>query len=931
MAVTFIAHGINASTVRLYFDARIKDNSAANLFSNYVLTSLAPPLTAVVPSVASIEFEDEFRQAILVKYDASLTYNKLYSINVTNLVADDGTVVTISAFNFTSNVQDPPLVLRSVLSVRTNIDIIFDRSIGPTSSAPVASIRPSGTVGPGVLLTPVAWNPSIPETNLRFILNPAMVTADGHEIVFSNIIDSSLNVGSGVVPLTLFYRVTDLPTYPVPYPPYSYAELTQVQITDAYVDYVTNSSLVIPEATIKVFFNCWLDQTQSENTANWSIYQYGAHNYLVNDQVVFTFTSPTNLGEVITSLTEFKTDFNAHLTRVGVHPINDNAPPTVSGIVSLVNDLKAKYNAHRTQAGVHSLNDAVNIVDVVDLQNAFNLSTSITFLNDIKAKYNAHRTQVGVHTINDVNNVVSTPNASDLNSAALLADDLKNRFENHRDSVFGSGFYHAIADNSNTITASYTLPYIISQNPVNLTTSISLLNEAQHKYLTHIMKTGVHLYSDNVNIYAFTKVADGNLILTESVITNELIPSYSTGLSGHLTFIYSQNVNSVSYVQSEQNDSYSVYCEVKTKFIQNASVVPNFLCSVTTQSSDLLSTTNQLTYTGTMSNARSVTTPAKILWSSPTGDSSVSMVFDREIINPNSISITNPSNSPSTSSNLRLNSTLGTLLTCFNDLIEGYTAHRSSSIHSIPGGDTYNTFAFTASLPLSSIITLMNNYKTTFNNHILSVRPTGTDDYHYNLDFAVTTPNATDFNSAVVLLQSLRKAFLSHIGSSIFHFSPSPTSMISAKLFDTIDMDFSPMKNGEIYDLQMSINDVTFDAFGNKHSNLVKVNQNFIGLSTNPSLASAIPKSGLQLVEDSSVEGVNISFVPDSVETWFSKPMNQKELSSSNFSISGGILLKNFIWETDQKISIQVVNMDPISYTMTVIGLTDQSGNLILP
>jgi hypothetical protein len=152
------------------------------------------------------------------------------------------------------------------LSVRGDVDIYFDRSVGPTSPAAVATIQ-AATAGTPQPLTLVTWTAAFGTNVLRFQLNPAMDTASAYTISFSNVIDGSNNSSSSTIPLTLVLQAPQ---------PYTYAVLTQAQVTDAWVESISNAPGGYNRAVIDVFFNCTMLHSDIVNIANWTVTSNGS-------------------------------------------------------------------------------------------------------------------------------------------------------------------------------------------------------------------------------------------------------------------------------------------------------------------------------------------------------------------------------------------------------------------------------------------------------------------------------------------------------------------------------------------------------------------------------------------------------------------------------------------------------------------------------
>src|SRR5262249_45834158 len=100
--------------------------------------------------------------------------------------------------------------------------------------------------------------------------------------------------------------------------------------------------------------------------------------------------------------------------------------------------------------------------------------------------------------------------------------------------------------------------------------------------------------------------------------------------------------------------------------------------------------------------------------------------------------------------------------------------------------------------------------------------------------------------------------------------------------------------------------------------------EDFVGSAHRPSLASVVPKLGLVREDD------GISFESDTVEFYFSKSMREEALNSSNIIITGGSLQsRTALWVNSQMASVEVIQMQTISYNAQAINLYDFAGNPI--
>jgi hypothetical protein len=375
-------HVLEARKIRVYFNDRLSESSAIDT-SAYTLTSLAPPGTALTPTISEVIFFDEAERAVILILDNALTSGTDYTIELNGILSIHGKLAPPGPMTFTANVIDYPIAIGAWQSKRDAVDILFDRDVGSYSAAATFEIRDASLPGPGVAMAQLAWaGENIPETTLRVTLPAGMPAADAYEIDFSGVTDISFNNRDGTVPLTLALRAST---------PYSYAELRQIQITDAYVVDVNNYGAGI--GTIRVYFNGpVIDATV---TGNWAAWQSAVH-LKTDPSSEITSPDPFILAQLIVMVNEWKADFNAHLTRNGVHSQNDTinmvtAPDAfdLNSCYVLINDEQEKYLAHLQAWNVHLYDDYINVFNYLDVTGNFALALAVARQN-LKVYFNDH-------------------------------------------------------------------------------------------------------------------------------------------------------------------------------------------------------------------------------------------------------------------------------------------------------------------------------------------------------------------------------------------------------------------------------------------------------------------------------------------------------------------------------------------------------------
>jgi hypothetical protein len=795
----FDVHVLASNLIRVRFDHAVTSETAL-VPSSYIITSLAPPFTAVVPTIDEVTFDSSDKKSVVLHLSEALTSNTLYSLQMVAILDDQGETVSGGAKNFLANVQDPPRVLGAYPSERGFIDVLFDRSVGPTSVAATANIRGiSG--GPGVAMTLVPWTTALPETTIRFQIPVATPIDVGYLIDLANVVDASLNTNSETTPLDLVLRA---PT------PYSFAILTQVQIIDAYVADVSND--IIDTATVRVYFNCNIDSAQSLNTLNWAV-------------------------------------------------------------------------------SVHSGHKNIDTVDFVFSPSAFDLPSLIILVNDLKAKINTHEVGAEIHYKDDTADLIITPDAFDGSSA------------------------------------------------------LALTIAVQTSFLNHLFQTDVHLYPDTFNTFAPIPVFDISTAITaanavQSSFNKHLFPTYATFFSAaYMTgtplgeiFPFASVLTSKAQNVAADTGSYNYFVDLHVFCPTNLASID---VSVLVQSEDLGSVTNMGDYTGS-ATARAGDSVAQVLSDSAFTDKFFELMFDRDVFAEASPVLENLITGIRSTGSLRKLSTLAGLVWTIDNLMFAYSEHIdliSGAGHQVPDTtNIVNSFNYVTHISLSELTAAANLLKNLFNVHMTS------STFHFNADnFVVTAPNALDFDSLMILVQNLREVFLHH-NSSGSQTSPGgvvPTfsgihsypgfRVFSARLFNLLKIDVNNIQDGASYRLSIPITDSYHDNALNidflHNSNL---SQDFVGIATRPSLASALPIIGFNPLDPER----QLNF--DAIQVFFSKPMFKEPITPTNLSLTGGsILVKDSSWVDDTTASMRVVNMTTILYNLQAIGLTDLAGNLI--
>ncbi len=784
----FQAHQLTSTTFRVLFNVIMSDGVLDP--AAYSLASLAAPGSAVVPSIVSVSFYDEVLDSVVVVLDKPLTSGTQYSVTVSSAQTAGGDYVLGATKNFTANVLDPPRARGAYLSKRGRVDVLFDKPVGLTSAAATFTIAdPSG--GPAVAMTQSAWSPEgVPDTTLRLVIPPGTPTAEGFIIAFSGVVDSSLNPSSGSVPLTLALRSPA---------PYSYADLTQLQLTDAFVTDV--SSDYLRTANVRVFFSCPV--AGADVTGSWDVFAEGAHPR-VDDQDVLTAPAATGLPSLI----------------------------------ALLNDIKSSLNDHLAIDQVH-LGPAS--ADEVTAANASDLPTSVTLVNALAPALRSHLLRSRVHLYPETVNLKDVPvvPAGDLSAAMAAANML-------RDSYSG----HILAEYPLQLSSAYQLPL----GPIT-----AYAEEAVPDSCMDV--DGPHTYFADVRV---TLDVEGPALRVEATLTSE----------------------------------------------------------------DGGSSCTPADYTGNIV-ARAASAPARVLSVSSALDEWVELRADRSVSSPADSPIVvlgeDGVEVPITPS---VRATLAASLWAYNNALEAYRRHivPGAAGHQVDDGVNVVTTADYAFLPLGASIASANDVRQKVMAHMASAI------FHYHADpQALTAPAAHDLDSFVLLVQDLAAVLASHLVKVGPHSFPG-YRMVSAPATDCLRLSVPGMLDGSDCRAAGSLQDwhvynglpaVPAPSQAVPRSHVQEVDVPFLGLGQRPSLASALPQSGLSFDE---ARGARLE--ADSVQVFFSKPMRQVPLGPSDLPLTGGSV--QFLaarWVSPVLASVAVTKMEPIPYSIDASGLTDEAGN----
>ncbi len=525
---------------------------------------------------------------------------------------------------------------------------------------------------------------------------------------------------------------------------------------------------------------------------------------------------------------------------------------------------------------------------------------------------------LGPHVRSDSINSVSEPNSTDLTSLVDLLNNIKSVLNSHIKEAASHYFVDSFQ--------------VTQPNAVDYDSAIVLYNDILNVYTSHSQSPS-HIYDDSsfLNQIEVNNISD--LILNANqlrkVYSDHITPTRALDFSSSLPFGPIYDISSPGYTSPHHGPfKYAVDVYLSSS-IREADI--QVTCN-NIFDSQLSSSTNSSNETGFII-CEKYFNGESISYAEPISDLGVKLHYENQIDFNETLSIKNEDGLSSFIQSIESETDLNRIPQLLNEIVYSYDIHINQAGHQIiepvytvvPSDYLYTN-------DLGSMISCANNIKTKINGHF-------TGSAHIDFD-QIINEVAYDENSLKVLVFKLIGKLNQHNMSGAsespigvipklhgFHSYPGPV-ILSSSYFTNSLVKFDKVKDGEIYLMSGFLNSIKNSTKFNRIDSFPLVlDSSFEGVSEKPSLSSAVPLNAL--FDRSDLYGnQRISFNNDQIKIWFSKPMYQTELDNTNVVVTGGsIMVNDYKWTSPQTIILNVENMQKISYNVSVVGLTDTSGN----
>lgn len=889
--MSILAHQFQSRSVRVEFGTEVSssvlDSSAYQIVVNTVDSS--------EPLVESVSYYDSTHTSVILHLSGGLTVGSQYTLHTAEFEDSQGEPIASSSYNFVGTVSDKPKVIGAFLSIRSHIDIVFDRPVGQYSPAASAVLNADPSGGSGALSL-IEWSDSIPETTLRFEYVNDFDPGSVFFVDFENVCDSSFNVTSGSARLAVSTRSGE---------ELGYDDISRVQVTDAWME---SYNPALGKVYFNVAYNVPLTQSDANNVSSYSLDIPTSH---VDADIVNVPESDAVDNETLLSLAEdLKEKFNKHIADGRVHLNPAEAKVKLDKLIRLTNDLWKYFNAHIVNTDLHVASDAGNATTV---RRANSLDSCVTLLNNLQAKYNAH-IQSASHIVTDPYAMSDWPESTDIVTMADYADEMRFRMQMHFSPPFHPDWDYSIR------AVGFCQEHITHPWVFTVQDAATIAVTLQHKLAAHAVNK-THIYPDVYNgIRPITYVVGGDsagAISALNLVRGRYFDHIALYKNIEVTEVYA---NLTDDEQTIENNESSYQIQYSVDFPGQPESHLTFYAAVTTPGE--AEQTNPENFTGQI-KVRSLFEAPKLLQSYST-PGKLTLKFDKELSTPRlqDIHLRTDSNQALRVVSVELSSSAQALYFTAQRLAHALTFHSDESlgaIHKVV--DTVNFVDPDEFLggTMDGVYNCLNELKAAFNAHAVDLT------FHEGIpsSFTVSTADASDPESAIRLAADLFVAIREHNLDGAHHSAPG-RDVLLGKLFDTLVIYHDEVANGTECIVEASLPYLVRQPGGSDKAHPFTFETSFVASSDPPILAAAIPRSGL------SVAAEVPTLVRDRVDLYFSKPMLPNPLSSGNVELSPSVGVGNIFWTGDHTATIEVSGTtSSTQYDITVSDVRDKSGNSI--
>lgn len=360
------------------------------------------------------------------------------------------------------------------------------------------------------------------------------------------------------------------------------------------------------------------------------------------------------------------------------------------------------------------------------------LSLVVQAANILASAYEGHRTRyepaASVHFADDMSNIISTPAASDLQTAIDRLADFKNVFNSH----IGDVSFHLPEDSENEI---------VSADPTDLESAIEIVNEASAKYANHVSKGQLHVIPSSPPYFDLGLVTAP--YATDDATCSDLLDDIKqkafVGTHPNLAHVMSSRWHSKTANYSiSLGHSVSVALANQMKSILNLHMEADGVHRLVDSNNKILS--NDAI---DLNSAISLANDIRDRYNAHIGGQIIHQVdgmYDFVYVN-------------------KIPTPLESAIDLANDIMEKFSAHASDLRSHV---EPYPVSGLFLANNESSMIDLANKLKTEFNGHLSGLYRESS--VHVRDDFAngVASPDAFDMESACSILNELKLKFNLH-------------------------------------------------------------------------------------------------------------------------------------------------------------------------